>query len=88
VPQTLVVKFADGTAETVQWNADEKWRKFSWVKPAKAVSAELDPKRIHYLDASKLDDSRTMEADGSASRRWASDFAAFVQLIFSMIATV
>jgi hypothetical protein len=88
VPQTLVVKFADGTAETVQWNADERWRKFSWVKPAKAVSAELDPKRIHYLDASKLDDSRTMEADGSASRRWASDFAAFVQLIFSMIATV
>jgi hypothetical protein len=88
VPQTLVVKFADGTAETVQWNADERWRKFSWVKPAKAVSAELDPKRIHYLDASKLDDSRTMEADGSASRRWASDFAAFVQLIFAMIATV
>lgn len=88
VPQTLVVKFADGTSETVQWNANERWHKFSWVKPVKAVSAELDPKRIHSLDASKLDDSRTMEADGSASRRWSSDFAAFVQLILSLIATV
>jgi hypothetical protein len=88
VPQALVVRFADGSSETVQWNADERWHKFSWVKPAKAVSAELDPQRLYYLDASKLDDSRTMEADGSASRRWASDFAAFFQLILSLIATV
>jgi hypothetical protein len=88
VPQTLVVRFADGSRETVQWNVDEKWRKFSWVRPAKAVSAELDPQRLYYLDASKLDDSRTMEADGSAARRWASDVAAFFQLIFSLIATV
>jgi hypothetical protein len=88
VPQTLVVRFADGTSETVQWNADEKWRKFIWVKPVKAVSAELDPRRMHYLDASKLDDSRTIEENSSASRRWTSDFAAFAQLILSLIATV
>jgi hypothetical protein len=88
VPQTLVVKFADGSRETVRWDADEKWHEFSWVKPVKAVSAELDPQRIHYLDTSKLDDSRTLEADRSASTRWGSDFAAFVQLLLSLIATV
>jgi hypothetical protein len=88
VPQTLVVRFADGSRETVRWDADEKWREFSWVKPVKAVSAELDPQRLHYLDTSKLDDSRTLKADRSASTRWASEFAAFVQLLLSMIATV
>jgi hypothetical protein len=88
VPQTLVVKFADGSSETVRWDADEKWRQFSWVKPGKAVSAELDPQRVHYLDTNKLDDSRTLKADRSASTRWASDFAAFVQLLLSLIATV
>jgi hypothetical protein len=88
VPQTLVVKFADGSSETVQWNADEKWHRFSWLKPVKAVSAELDPQRLHYLDVSKLDDSRTIKADSSASRRWSSDFAALAQFIFSLIATV
>jgi hypothetical protein len=88
VPQTLVVRFADGSVETEHWDADEKWRQYSWVKPARAVSAELDPERIHYLDASKLDDSRTLKADRSASTRWASDFAAFVQLLLSLIATV
>jgi hypothetical protein len=88
VPQTLVVRFADGSIETVQWNANETWRKFSWTKPAKAVSAELDPQRQHYLDASKLDDSRTLDANGSASRRWGMDFAAIVQYLLSLIATV
>ena len=88
VPQTLVVKFADGSSETASWNSDEKWQQFKWTRPAKAVSAELDPKRMHYLDANKLDDSRTIKADTSASRRWSFDFAAFVQILLSLIANV
>ncbi|MGZ5198963.1 MAG: M1 family metallopeptidase [Telluria sp.] len=88
VPQTLLVKFADGSSETVQWNLDEKWHKFTWLKPVKAVSAELDPRRLHLLDVSKLDDSRTLKADSSASSRWASEFATIVQFILSLIATV
>jgi hypothetical protein len=88
VPQTLVVRFADGSSETVAWNGDEKWQRFSWSRPAKAVSAELDPQRMHYLDVNKLDDSRTVKADTSASRRWSVDFAAFVQIVLSLIATV
>jgi hypothetical protein len=88
VPQTLVVKFADGSSETVSWNNDEKWQKFSWLKPVKAVSAELDPQRLHYLDVSKLDDSRTVKADRSASRRWGGDFAALVQILLSLIASL
>jgi hypothetical protein len=88
VPQTLVVKFADGTQETVRWDANESWHKFSWTKPAKAVSAELDPQRMHYLDVSKLDDSRTLQPDASASRRWGMDVAAFIEYLLTLIATV
>ncbi|TFW27351.1 M1 family peptidase [Massilia horti] len=88
VPQTLVVKFADGSSETVRWDMDEKWHRFSWVRPARAVSAELDPQRIHYLDVSKLDDSRTLAADHRPALRWTSDYAALFQLILSLIATV
>jgi hypothetical protein len=88
VPQTLVVKFADGTSETVRWDASESWHKFSWTRPARAVSAELDPQRLHYLDASKLDDSRTIEANASASRRWGMDVAALFEYLLALIATV
>ncbi len=91
VPQTLVVRFADGSSETVEWrpaSPNEKWRTFSWVKPARAVSAELDPRRMHYLDVNKLDDSRTLHPDRTASTRWSSDAAAFFQLLLTLIATV
>jgi hypothetical protein len=88
VPQTLVVRFVDGSSETARWTGDEKWQRFSWSRPARAISAELDPQRMHYLDVNKLDDSRTVKADTSASRRWSADFAAFVQILLSLIANV
>lgn len=88
VAQSLLVKFADGSSETVLWDDQKKTRTFSWVKPVRALSAELDPTRQHYLDASKLDDSRTLAPDGSASRRWTGELAAFFNILFSLIATV
>ncbi|KQV45462.1 MULTISPECIES: M1 family metallopeptidase [unclassified Duganella] len=88
VLQTLVVTFADGTTEIVLWDGAERWRTFEWTRPSKAVSAELDPGRQHYLDANKLDDSRTLKSDGRAARRWSFDFAAIVQTLLSFIATL
>jgi hypothetical protein len=88
VPQTLLVKFADGSSETAQWDADERWHRFVWTKPARAVSAELDPQRMHYLDVNKLDDSRTLEPDARAARRWGLEFAAVVDYLLALIATL
>jgi hypothetical protein len=88
VPQTLVVTFADGSTETAHWDADERWHKFVWTKPAKAVAAQLDPQRRHYLDVSKLDDGRTLDPDPRASRRWGLEFAAVADYLFSLIATL
>jgi hypothetical protein len=88
VPQTLLVKFADGSSETATWNNDARWQKFSWVKPVKAVSAELDPQRLHQLDLSKLDDSRSVKPDASATRRWGGEFASLLHILFSLIATL
>ncbi|WP_028100416.1 M1 family metallopeptidase [Pseudoduganella violaceinigra] len=88
VPQTLVVTFADGSKETVAWGGEQRWQTFEWTKPVKAVSAQLDPEGKHLLDVSKLDDSRTLKKDGSASRRWTFDLAAIIQSLISLIATV
>ena len=88
VPQDLVVKFSDGSSETVHWDSNTSWERYSWVKPVKAVSAEIDTGRAHLLDTSKLDDSRTLDADSSASSRWGSQLAALFQLFLSLVATV
>jgi hypothetical protein len=88
VPQTLVVTFVDGSKETVQWSGEQRWQKFEWTKPVKAVSAEIDAERKHLLDANKLDDSRTLKSNGSAARRWAADIAAVIQSLIALIVTV
>jgi hypothetical protein len=85
VPQTLVVQFADGTSETVQWPAEESWHRFVWEKPVKATSAQLDPKRSVLLDLNKLDDGRTREASHLASARWTLEVSAWAQLLLSLV---
>jgi hypothetical protein len=90
VPQTLVVRFADGGTETVQWDPQhgEQWQRFVWTRTAKGVSAELDPQRRHMLDVNKLDDSRTVQRDVRAARRWTLDFAAAAQTLLALIAAL
>jgi hypothetical protein len=88
VPQTLRVKFADGSSDTVRWDTNERWHRFVWTRPVKAVSAELDPQRQNYLDASKLDDSRTLATNGIASRRWTLEIAACFEYLLALIANV
>lgn len=88
VPQELIVRFADGSHETVRFDGSQSWRRFTWDKPVRAVSAELDPRRRHLLDVDKLDDSRTLDPDRGATRRWTLDFAAIVQALLALVATL
>jgi Peptidase family M1 domain len=88
VPQTLRVTFADGSHQELHWNDSRRWARFDFTGPSKVVSAELDPQRQIYLDANKLDDSRTVETNGAASRRWSADFAALVQAFYSLLVSL
>jgi hypothetical protein len=85
VPQVLVVKFADGSSETVRWSGPQAWQRFAWVKPAKAVSAEIDPQQQIYLDADKADDSRTLKPDFSAAARWTNAVASLFKTILALL---
>ncbi|WP_266172202.1 M1 family metallopeptidase [Dyella subtropica] len=88
VPQLLRVKFADGSSEDVRWNDDRRWARFTFTKPARIVSAELDPEQKIYLDSNKLDDSRTVKENGAASRSWSTDVSALVQAFYSFMVTL
>jgi hypothetical protein len=84
-PQTLEVTFEDDSVERVQWNDEQLWRRFVFVKPVKAKSATLDPQRQRYLDLDKLNDGRRREPDSSASRRWGGDLAAITEVFYSLL---
>lgn len=88
LPQTLVVKFADGSAETVSWDDGERWKRYSWVKPVKAVSAELDPQHLHLVDANRLDNSLSLKPERGAVRRLMADLGAVFQTFLALVATL
>ncbi|QDA56594.1 M1 family metallopeptidase [Thermomonas aquatica] len=88
VPQTLRVKFADGSQRDMAVTGSGSWQRFVFVGPAKAVSAQLDPDDNIRLDSDELNDSRTAEANGDAARRWFRDFAMLLQSLFALLATV
>ena len=87
VPQVLRVKFADGSQRDMPVTSTGSWQRFSFVGPAKAVSAQLDPDDLIRMDSNELNDSRTLEPNGNAARRWFRDFTMFLQSIFALLAT-
>lgn len=88
IPQALKVTFADGSTETAHFSGTRPWQRFVWTKHSKAVSVELDPEHKSYLDASKLDDSRTLESNHAVERRVASQFLAALQTFFSILVSL
>lgn len=88
VPQAVKVGFADGSSETLPWNDARGWKRIVLVKASKAVSAEIDPDQKIYLDVDKLDDSRTIQSNGSAARRWSADLAAFLGTVYAFLVTL
>ena len=88
VPQTLRVTFADGSTAVARFEGTRPWQRFEWTRPAKAVSVELDPEGMHYLDATRIDNSRTLERDGSVARRLASQVGTALQTLFSLLVSL
>ncbi|MCC8362239.1 M1 family metallopeptidase [Lysobacter sp. A6] len=90
VANTVLVRFEDGTSRTLRMSdtGDKRWARWRLVTRSKAVSVELDPERRVFLDRDKIDDSRTLEADGSASRRWSADLAALFQSFLALLVSV
>jgi len=87
-PQDVVITFADGSTEKFVWDGKERWARFTWVKPVRAVSAQIDPEGHHGLEANVLDNSATIDADSSASRRWGGDAAALLQSLFTALGSL
>ncbi len=86
-PQTLLVKFADGSSETAKWDDDLLWARYTWTKPVRAVSAEIDAEHVRLLDADKFNDGRTIAASHQASLRLAGDLAAWFQTMLALMVT-
>ena len=65
-PVTLEVGFEDGSREQATWDGKNRWTRFSWDKPSRAVYAQIDPDRNVQLDVNSFNNSYTLRSDHTA----------------------
>jgi hypothetical protein len=68
-PVTVELRFADDTVERREWDGAERWVRYEVVRPAKLVSAEIDPDHTWALDVNRLNNSRLVEPRQAASTK-------------------
>ena len=74
-PVDVMVTFANGEQARERWNGQGRWAVFTFDKPTRAVSAQVDPERVLLLDTNYTNNSVTLEpqADRAATKwslRW------------------
>ncbi len=88
IPQTVLVKFADGSSKTAHFSGGKPWQRFVWTTDSKAVSVQLDPEKKSNLDKSILDNTRTLKPDKSVARRIGGQISTLLQTIYSILVTL
>jgi len=79
--------FADGQRARLRWDGRERWVRFRVVGPRLAW-AEVDPDHTLLLDVDRLNNSRRVEPDRRASRRWAQRLRFWIQNVLETFAAL
>jgi Peptidase family M1 domain len=69
MPVDLQVRFKNGEALMEHWDGRDRWIRYTYDRPEKIVSAEIDPTHQVLLDRNEFNNSRTSVGDGKASRK-------------------
>lgn len=64
-PVDVEIAFDDGEKIRESWDGKDTWTEFRYIKPAKLVSATVDPDRKVTLDVNYTNNGRTLDSQGS-----------------------
>jgi hypothetical protein len=82
LPVTVEVCFDDGSKVREFWDGKERWTRFTYMKKAKIVSAEVDPDHVIWMDKNFFNNSFVVASDGTAARKL-SNYWMFAHQLFS-----
>jgi hypothetical protein len=70
-PVEIAVVFRDGQKVTEHWNGRDRWKAFTYERPAQADYVVVDPARTLLLDVNYTNNSySTRPQTGAASQKW------------------
>jgi hypothetical protein len=81
LPVTVEVVFADGTRLRDHWDGVDRWKKFTYTRKSRIVSAEIDPDHTVLLDKDFFNNSITAKPDPLPRRKLADLWLAAQQFV-------
>ncbi len=81
-PVDVVVEFENGEIVREQWDGQYRWIRYTYEKPSKAKSAEVDPNRKLLLDANFTNNSRLASEDKRAAVTWYARWIFWLENLF------
>ena len=82
-PVDVLVTFSNGEQARETWDGRGRWQVFTFDRPVKAVSAQIDPERKLLLDTNYTNNSKTMEpAADRAATKWSLRWMVWLQDLF------
>lgn len=88
LPVTAEVIFDDGSHLREHWDGVDRWTRFTYTRPARVVSVELDPDHVVPLDRDLLNNSFTKNGNGIAAHKLTALWVAFQQILAQVAAWI
>jgi hypothetical protein len=89
-PVDVLVTFRSGEPVTEHWDGRDRWKLYTYQRPAAAVSAQVDPNRVLLLDVDYTNNSKTLAPkSATAATKWSLKWMVWLQdCLLSWVALV
>jgi hypothetical protein len=81
-PVEVSILFDDGTLRRVEWDGKDPWKKLTFYRKSRVISAMVDPDRHNLLDVNMTNNSKTVGVQRSGVTRLSTRFLFWLQTIF------
>jgi hypothetical protein len=86
MPIEVEVKFDNGETVREHWDGQSRWTRFSYLKKAKVVSAEIDPDHTVQIDHDNFNNSLVVESNGKPTHKLATYWLFLTQWLSQALA--
>jgi hypothetical protein len=79
-PVEVEVTYEDGQQQRWAWDGRDRWKTFQSDRASRAVSVEIDPRRVLVLDVNRTNNSAALDPQGPrAARKWSLAWLVWLQ---------
>ena len=86
-PVEVLIKFSDDTEILEKWDGKNNYKVFKYQKPARVISAEIDPDRKNLLDVNPLNNGLKIKSDNTPVYKYSIRWFYWMQNLMQLFST-